>query len=179
MNYNLTKEIINHIFLSFSIVNDKNTNINGKSLKSKEFLINKNISFQDEYGNIIKNNIWGSEVDFGDEEICLRFILADCTILKENPEYALIISMKNSSTYGLYLTYDNGLLKYPLIGLSLDNINWIEANILSQTALLQSLEMLKDINYNINVLSNYENDYNILLDFIKYYNNYYEIKNEG
>lgn len=178
-NANLTKQIINHIYLSFGIMNDNNIHFDKyKSIKSNEFLSEKKISFEDENKNILKNNMWAIKISFDDTFI--NFYLIDCSISNENKEYAMIIKSDNSIVYGMYLIYNNLSIKDPLFSLSVDDgENWSLATISVQSTLLSVFENLKTSPNVVDSLKISNQDFEIISNFINHYNDFYGYSYEG
>lgn len=173
MNFILTQEIINHVFSGLGITADSNTRF--KSLKSSEFLLSEKVSFEDSEGRNLNNNVWG--VQFTIENSEMKIILADCTIDKNILEYALLVRLKDNPSYGLYSSYPvegNKVDAKPLIAVSVDSNNWMECNTYFQATFLAGMEYAKDSSYFASPCKNYKDDYNLLLSFIKYYNQLYE-----
>lgn len=177
MNKALTQEIINHIFSGFAILQSSNFNsVKFKSLKSPDYLLSEKVSFEDDSGKLLKNNIWG--VQFSIEDAYLKVLLADCSVDKETAEYALLVKLKGSPAYGLYSAYslneNNAVESCPLIAVSVDDQNWMQCNTYFQATFLAGMENAKDVTYAPSNCTEYKEQYNLLLSFIKYHNHIYE-----
>lgn len=176
MNKQLTQEIINHIFSGFSILKSEDFNYKKyKSLKSSDYLLSDKISLQDDDGNTINNSIWG--IQFAIEDHYLRILLANCSLDKTVAEYAMLIKLKDSPSYGLYSAYsldkDFKVDNCPLIAVSVDNQNWMKCNTYLQATFLAGMENAKDASYAITNCTDYQSEYNCLLSFIKFHNKIY------
>lgn len=171
MNKALTQEIINHIFSGFSVLQSGYfNNSKFKSLKSSEFLLSEKVSFEDDDGRMRKNNIWG--VQFTIENSPLKILLADCSVEKNILEYAMLVSLKDSPSYGLYSAYsldDEKIDSVPLIAVSVDNQNWMSCNTYFQATFLAGMENTKELTYAPSNCTDYKSNYNLLLSFIKYH----------
>jgi hypothetical protein len=175
MNKQLTEQIINHIFSNLMIINQSNfNNKKFKSLKSSDYLLNEKLSFSDEESNkIIKNSIWGVQLSF--EKVKLKILLGDCSIDPDVLEYALLVSMDSSASYGLYSAYsiNKNIDNDSLIALCVDNKTWLPTNIAIQASFLSGMENVKDIAYSMQKCEDYKEQHELLLSFIKYHNNIY------
>lgn len=170
MSKNLLQEIINHIFNGFSILNPLD-NGKFKSLKSSEYLLSDKLSFEDEAGNLLKNNVWG--VQFKLENNDFKILLGDCSVDKNVLEYALVVKLAENPAYGLYSAYsttDKVIDSCPLIAVSVDNQNWMTCNTYFQATFLAGMETAKDLAYTATYCSNYQEHFNILTSFIKFHN---------
>lgn len=175
MNKVLLNEIIKHIFSGFYIFSEDNNKF--KSLRSKDFLLKEKVSFQDESGKEITNNVWGIELSIQGAD--LKILLSDCSITKSKEgllEYCMLLKLKDNPAYGLYFTKSqsgDSSENYPLIAVSSDSSNWMTCNTYLQATLLAAMENVKDYAYSWNTCKDYKTHYDLMLSFIKYYNNYY------
>ena len=172
MNKPLMQEIINHIFSGFSILSSNYfDNTKFKSLKSEKFLLAEKIFFEDDSGKSLKNNIWG--IQFTIENNFFKVLLADCSVEKETAEYAMVVSLKDSPSYGLYSAYslDNShqIDSCPMIAVSVDKQNWMRCNTYLQATFLAGMENVKELTYAPSYLSDYKKEHELLLSFIKYH----------
>lgn len=180
MSNKLTEEIINHIFSNLFIINNSQFDNNKfKSLKSDDFILNKNISFEDENGQEIKKNIWGVQIMI--EKQPFKMLLADCSIEPNIAEYCLIVSLSDAPTYGVYSCYSfkDPLDSQALIAISVDKQNYMQCNMYLQATFLAGMENLKDIPYTMEKVSDYDQEYNLLLSFLNYHNFIFGDNNEG
>ena len=178
MNIELTKHIINHIFLSFSIIENNNLDFKKySSIKSPSFCSDKKISFEDEFGKSVKNNLWGIQISF--EDTFIKIFLADCTINKNNQEYAMILKSEENIAYGIYLAYEQNNFIDPLFSIVDDNSNWSEASISMQASLLSVLENLKYVQNTVDTAKVSMQDYSLISDFVNHYNKFYGYSYEG
>jgi hypothetical protein len=181
MNKKLTEQIINQVFSNLLIINSNEFNQKKyRSIVSDEFLLDMKISFQDESGIEIKNNIWGVQLVI--EEQPLKMLLANCSIEPNILEYSLIVSLKDTPAYGLYSAYsvnNDSTEQHALIALSADRQNWIKCNTYLQATFLAGMENLKDIPFSMSKVTNYSEEHNLLLSFINYHNFIFGEPDEG
>lgn len=179
MNYELTNQIIRHVYHCLGLrLPDKKTNI--YSIMQPEFLTDKKISFEDG----AKNNVWAVEFQTSKkEESEVKLILADMS--QDNvPEYALLVTVKDSPSFACYLTYAEYNLNSdedvypPMIACCLQQASWSECNVYLQASFLCGMEKIKDISSTIKKSFD-ENLYLQLISFIQYYQNTTEQNNEG
>lgn len=174
MNKELTSQIIKHIFAGLAIIPSNFTDLNKtKSLKSKEFLLKETIDF-DTANESLKNHIWGCQLSVDKQEI--KILLGNCSS-SDSEEYALLIQLKDSPSYGCYLMVND--LNKSLIACSIDNKKWLQCNTYLQATFLAGMENIKEIGLVWNKCINYTENYQSLQSFIKYYNLVYEAEYEG
>lgn len=174
MNTDLREVIVRHILSSFAVIPSSFVNLDKtRTLKHKDFLLQETISFTDEQGSLIKNKIWGCQFTIEGKE--MRILLGDCSQDNSLPEYALLVSMKESPSYGVYLI-DEPQSRDSLIGCSLDNKNWMECQTYLQATFLAGMEQMKDVNVQYTKCTDYKDQYRSLLSFIKFHNLIYEAK---
>ena len=173
------EHIIKHIFANLFIFPSVFVDVNKtKSLMTKEFLLNEKIHYE----NDIKNNIWGCQVLIENSE--MKVLLGDCSQDINVPEYCLLVQLKDAPAYGLYIIYDKnnvGVDPDPLISCSLSSDKesaWIDCNTYLQATFLAGMEQIKDYKLTWNKCSNYLQQYELMLSFIKHYNSFYENKYE-
>lgn len=172
MNIKLTEQIINHIFSNFLIINASEFDQKRfKGIKSSDFLLDKKVSFEDDNNQKIENNTWGVQLSVEGQQV--KILLADCSVSKDVAEYALIVAVKDVPTYGVYSAYSTSsearVNSLALIALNADKQNWVQCNIQIQATFLAGMEQIKDIPYNLERLSNYSDEYNLLLSFLNYH----------
>ncbi len=176
MNKNLTKEIVHHIFSGLGVApNSLANNIKFESIKSKKYLLSEKLSFLDEDQNNIKNHIWGAQL-FVDKQN-LKILLGDCATDSEVLEYAAVVHLQDSPTYGMYLNYNltSSNQDYnPLIAVSMDGVNYMACNNYLQATFLAAMENVKNFQFNWGVVEAYQAEHKSLLSFIKYYDKFYE-----
>lgn len=173
MNKKLLQEIIRHIFFNFAITSPELINFKKvKSLKSSEFFLEKKQIYDDN-----DNNLWGCQISYESNEF--KILLMDCSQDKDINEYALLISIKNSPTYGLYIIDSDQVDDEPLIACSINNKDWMECNTYLQATFLAGMEQIKDLGFDWTKIKDYDKNYECLLSFINFHNNVYEVINEG
>ena len=179
MNRKLTEQIAYHILANLGVfssgfVDSENT----QSIVDKSFLLPEKISFTDE-GKVIRKNIYGCQVTIETKE--LRLLLADCTQENEYPEFALLVQLKDSPSFGLYIVAaKESVDSEVLIAVSADHKNWMPCSMYLQATFLAGMEQTRDIGFGWSKASNYSEQYKELLSFIKFHHNYYsEEDNEG
>lgn len=139
MNETLKKEIINHIFNKFGLLNREESNI----LKfregplSKKFLLDQKLTFEIE-NNKYSNSIWSGETDV--EGARVQFIIGDLT--EEVPEYSLLLQLDSFPPYAARISLDPedaGSLFFRAEG------QWVEASTLFQAKILVAVESLMEL----------------------------------
>jgi hypothetical protein len=171
MNIILQKHIIIHIFSNFMIIPSDFVNQKSPSLMDKKFLLNEKLSFELEDGSILKNKIWGCQFSADEQE--LNVLLGDCSLDINSPEYCLIIQLKNCPAYGLYLTFNdlNSNNNETLIACSLNQKDWMNCNTFLQSTFLTGMEQIKELGLDWHKISNYKQQYEMMLSFINHYEN--------
>lgn len=177
MNKELTAQIIKHIFSNLGIIGNKlNTNYS-KSLNSKEFLLNDKIKFELSDGTILNNKVWGCQYTSNNQN--LKILLGDCSQDSSDFSYCLIVQLDNSPSYGMILNLDPAVENDPLIAYSINNKDWIVCNTYLQATFLAGMEQLKELGLSWNICHSYNEQYQMMLSFIKYHEFYYEENSEG
>ncbi len=172
MNQTLTLEIIKHVFANLAIISSNFININKtKSLLNKDFLLPEKLVFEDENGEINKN-IYGCQFEVSHQD--MKILLGDCS--QEVPEFSLLVKLKDSPIYGLYLSLDD---LNPFIGVSLNGTDWMECNTYLQATFLAGMEQIKELGLGWVKCTDYQESYSALKNFIKYYGDFYARKEEG
>ena len=160
MNIDLRTEIVKHIFSNFGIIPSQYLN-KIHSLINDNFMIKEKISFEDDFGKTLQNNIWGCQLSIDNQEV--KVLLADCTQEDEILEYYLLIHLKEAPAYCMYLNSNNqSKLCY-----SVDSQLWMDCSIFLQSTFLAGMEQLKEIGFSWNKVSNYDLEYKSLIKFIK------------
>lgn len=183
MNRVLMTDIVRHILSNFAVipssfVDSKKT----KSLMSKEFCLHETLPFQSENDEVIQNKIWGCQISAEQQE--LKILLGNCTQEEGLPEFCLIVQLKNTPAYGLYLVYYNNLSpetidNEALIACTLNGQEWMECQTYLQATFLAGMEQIRDIGLSWNKCTDYQDQYKLMLSFIKFHNQIYEAKYEG
>jgi hypothetical protein len=177
MNYALMHEIIKHIFANLAIIPSKFIDLNNTiSLRDKKFLLHEKLTFEAEDGQEIKNKVWGCQLSAEQQE--LKILLGDCTHDSSVSEYCLVVQLKNSPAYGLYLRFnDLGESDEPLIACTLDGKSWMQCNTYLQATFLAGMENLKDLGLSWNKCHDYKDQFELMLSFIEFYDQFYEVSN--
>lgn len=181
MNKSLREEIVKHVFSNFAIIPSRFVNLDkSKSLASKEFLLPEKIPFVDADGSVTSNKVWGCQISAELQEI--KILLGECTQDKDYPEYALLIFMKNAPSYGVYLvtsTTNDEIDGEALIAVTMNSKDWLECRTYLQATFLAGMEQIRDVGLSWNKCTNYKDQYETLLSFIKFHTTVYEDKYEG
>lgn len=173
MNKKLRETIVKHVFASFALIPSDFINLNTtKSIKSKEYLLSDRIPFALEDGSEEEKNVWGCQFTVDSQEI--KILLADCSLEKEIPEYALLVHLKDNPFYGVYLVCSNQIDTESLIGCSMDGTSWMECNTYLQATFLAGMEHIKDIGLAWNKCSGYKDELKSLKEFIQFHHAVYE-----
>lgn len=183
MNKKLTEQIVYHIFSNLGILPSTFINLDGtKSLIDKQFLLPEKLKFEIENEEIIQKNIYGCQISITDSKE-FKMLLADCTQEKNLPEYALLVQLKDSPTFALYLVF-NQLVDDPpeteaMIAVSPDFKHWMPCSPYLQATFLAGMEQLRDLGFGWNKCLDYQDQYQQLLSFIKFHSKFYEADDEG
>lgn len=182
MNRILMENIVKHILSNFVVISSSFVDLNKtKSLMNKEFCLTETLSFIHDNEQVTKNKIWGCQISAEQQE--LKILLGDCSQDKNIPEYCLIVQLKGAPAYGLYLV-NNHLLKEsidsePIIACTLNGQEWMECQTYLQATFLAGMEQIRDTGLAWNKCTDYKEQYNLMLSFIKFHNQIYEAKYEG
>lgn len=178
MNKNLTQAITKHIFASLLIVPCDFINYDrSKSLNSKEYLLDKKITFKEE-GVYYQNNLWGCQISTSEQGI--KLILANCATGSYNEEYCLIVAVNNLPVYGLYLASDKIEDNYSLISVSADNgKNWMPCKTFLQATFLAGMEQIREVALNWERCADYEKEFEMIKSFLSHRESLSEVSYEG
>jgi len=181
MNYDLMRKIIQHIMANLIIMPSDIVNSDkSKSLISNDLLLKNKLNFEED-GIKFQNNIWGCQISAEQQEI--KILVGDCAQDKKMPEYCLIVQLKDAPAYGLYLmfteVFDESMNPEPMIAVSINNKDWMECSTYLQATFLAGMEQIKDLGLSWNKCSNYSENYELMLSFIKFHNQFYEAAYEG
>jgi len=166
MNNLLLEQIIKHIFANFVIIPSDFVNLDKtKSLLIKDYLLDKKICFKED-DIIVNNNIWGCQISSGEQ--FLKILVANCSINKSIPEYCMLINLEKRPIYGMYLVCSDK--SNPNLSCSLNGSEWITCNTFLQGTFLAGMENIKELNFNWNKCSNYDEEYKMIKSYITYYN---------
>jgi hypothetical protein len=178
MNKKLTEQIAHHILANFgvlpaSFIDWQHT----QSLADKQYVMSDKLVFENEDSETIKNSIYACQVTApGSKE--LKIVLGDCTEDGGTPEYCLIVHLKDSPTYGVYLFYDHSESE-AMIAVNIDNKGWMPCETYLQATFLAGMERIKDLFLTWNKCTEYKEEHQSLLSFIKFHDSFYEESNEG
>lgn len=180
MNKELTSTIIQHILANFLIISSSFVSKETQSLVSEDFLLDKTIKFDydDDFNTKPVSSyekIYGTQVSYADQEIKIIFTRIDFD------EYFMIVQLKGSPSYGLYIrsTQDEEerypIIYYvdPLIACSLDGKSWMECQSYLQATFLAAMEQIKDLGLSWNKCQAYQEQYEQLVSFIKFKDDFF------
>ena len=180
MNPNLRAEIVKHIFANFGVIPSKYVSDKTRSLINKEYLLSEKVTFKDE-GGVIENRVWGCQLSSDIQEV--KILLADCTQEEQSPEYCLLVQLKNTPAYGVYLIFNESfgdqINSACMIAYSLDSTSWSECGTFLQATFLGGMEQIRETGFAWNKVTNYQEQYKSLVSFIKYHSSIYEAEYEG
>lgn len=175
MNDALLEQIIKHIFYNLSIIKSPIINYDKtKSIMSPEFILENKLLFEIESENhILKNNIWGCKSIIDQKDMII--MLGDCSQNIDYKEFCVIVQLKDTPAYGLYLNIDdkNTINSNPLLSISMDNKTWTNCNVYLQATFLAAMENIKYIDSSWIKYEDYKNHYHMMLSFIEHYNDFY------
>lgn len=182
MNPKLTEQIAFHIFANLGVLHADFINHElSKSIIDKTYMLQEKVSFEIE-GKVIRNNIYGCQVTVADGKE-LRLMLADCTQETDFPEYALMVQLKDSPAFGVYMIYtkkvDEKVDPETLIAVSTDKGIWMPCSTYLQATFLAGMEQIRDLGFGWTKVTNYADLHKQLLSFIKFHQNIYWEDNEG
>ncbi len=183
MNRYLAEQIAYHILANLGVlpadfVNHEVT----KPIIDKQFVLPEKISLETQDGSVLRRNVYGCQVTIADTKE-FKMLLADCTENKEFPEYCLLVQLKDAPAFGVYLMY-TGLSEEPmdsevLIAVSNDKKHWIPCSTYLQATFLAGMEQIRDLGFGWMKCSNYQEQYQQLLSFIKFHHGFYGATDEG
>jgi hypothetical protein len=172
MNKPLTYEIIKHVFTNFGLVNYSDSNLNWKSLLTKEFLLRYKISLIDGKKEHT-NKVWGCQQLIGAQQVTI--LVGDLSI-ENDLAFCLLVQLKDAPAYGLYFgTHEDDCL----MACTVNNESWLQCNIHLQATFLAAMEHMKDVGFFWKKAENCEDQYELMLSFIKYYDSLLGENNEG
>jgi hypothetical protein len=174
MNLKLLEQIVRHIFANFMIVSSEFVNEKrSKSLMSTDFLLKEKLSFDTDNGKIF-NRVWGCQLSALDHEV--KILLGDCSQDTLTKEYCLLIQLKGSPAYGLYLidTDDSEISAEPMIACTMNEKDWLECNTYLQATFLAAMENLKELGFTWKKCTDYKSQYEMMKSFIEFHDAHYE-----
>jgi hypothetical protein len=175
MNRELTEQIAYHILASLGVL--PATFINAEkisSLNEKQFILTETISFEEDSA---LHSIYGCQIITADNTE-LKILLADCTQAASIPEFCLIVQLKDSPAYGVYLIF-NKLVAYDppsseaMIAVNMEK-NWMPCDTYLQATFLAGMERIKDLGLGWGKCSSYQEQYKLLLSFIKFHDVFFD-----
>lgn len=177
MNFNLMEEIIRHVFSNLGVVPSLGIDLNkSSSIRDKDFLLSEVLTFVDEKGAEIKNSVWGCHILAPQNSKGLTILLGDCTQYSDIPEFCLVVQLDGAPAYGLYLVYNDlkeDCLSDPLIGVSVNNKDWMPCDTYLQATFLAGMEQIRDLSLGRGKPSDYKSQFDLLQSFIKFHNLFY------
>lgn len=178
MNLALREEIVKHVFANLgmhygSYVDTKKT----RSLISKDFLLKEKLSFRDSQEQTIQNKVWGCQVSVDKSD--LKILVGDCSQSKDLPEYCLIIQLTGSPAYGLYLICSDKVDSEAMIAVNVNNNGWMECGTYLQATFLAGMEQIRDVGMNWNKCTNYQEQFEIMENFLKFQSTMQGVDDEG
>jgi hypothetical protein len=181
MNTKLTHEIVYHILASLGVLPARFVDHQKiQSLVDKKFMLPEKVVLQTEDG-ILRKNTYGCQVSITDSKD-LKMLLGDCTQDTDLPEYCLLVQLKDMPLFGAYLVFnskDEDIDSEPLIAVSVDKKNWMPCSIYLQATFLAGMEQIRDLRFGWTKCSNYQDQYQMMLSFIKLHHNFYGGNSEG
>ena len=171
MNKDLLLAIVKHVFAGFFIIPADFIDFHKtKSLMSKDFLLSENIISRLE-DQELSHKVWGCHISVSTKDMIV--LLADCTVDKEYPEYAMFVQLTGGPAYGLYLV-NNEEDPSAFMALSIDNKSWLECRTHLQASFLVGMENIKHEYLTQEKCANYKAQFDSFLSFIKFYEENYE-----
>lgn len=183
MNRRLTETIAHHVLANLAVLPssfiDKERT---RSIIDKQFLLPEKLTFQDNGETVFRASVYGCQVTVASTKE-FKILLADCTEDPDLPEYCLTLQLKDAPVFGVYLMYTELMENPPdseaLIGVSVDEKHWMPCSAYLQGTFLAGMEQIKDLGFGWIKCTNYKNQYDALLSFIKFHHDFYEVNNEG
>lgn len=183
MNRKLTEQIAYHVLANLGVLPATFISQAGlQSLIDKQFLLPEKLSFETETGEVLRKNVYGCQISVTDSKE-FKMLLADCTQDQDLPEYCLLIKLKDSPTFGVYLLF-NQLVSDPpdsevMIAVSADSKHWMPCSTYLEATFLAGMEQLRDLGFNWNKCTSYQEQYQQLLSFINFHSKFYGADDEG
>lgn len=183
MNNKLTEQIAYHILanlgvLPSSFVNREST----RSIVDKDFLLSEKLTFKSENDQVIRKNIYGCQVSVVDSKE-LRILVANCTEDEALPEFCALVQLKDAPAFGVYLIFTQHsketLDPEALIAVSTDKKNWMPCSTYLQATFLAGMEQIRDLGSGWGKCTDYQDQYQQLLLFVKFHHSFYGVADEG
>lgn len=183
MNEKLSEEIAYHIFSNIGIFPSSFVDQGkSKSIVSKDFILNEKISFINDENKAINKNVYGCQISITGEKN-FKMLVGDCTQDKDLPTYCLLIQLKDAPAYGIYMAFDKSIKESVytevLFGVNQNKKYWMPCTIYLQATLLAGMEQLRDLTTTWEKCIDYKEEYEQMLEFIKFHDNFFGGANEG
>jgi len=171
MNQDLLEQIVKHVFSNLMVIPSIYINVDkSKSLMEKEYLLPDNIPFDVEGGATVNNRVWGCQISADQQEV--KMLLGDCTEDPNFPEYALIVHLKDSPAYGVYIVNnlkDSNVNLDAMLAVTMDGTGWLECSTFLQSTFLAGMEQIRELGLGWHKCTNYQKEYDMLLSFINFH----------
>lgn len=168
MNHRLTQQIVKHVFSNLKIINSDLVKQDSLSIIDKEFLLPETINFEDDDGcGIIENHLWGCQ--FPVENKNLKILVCDASV-DEVQEFATIIHLSDTPTYGLYLDTSDEWGIDSMIACSVSGQEWAKCSTYLEATFLAAMEQLKHHVVFPTLCQEYREEYKAVLTFLEHYN---------
>lgn len=165
MNQDLIEQIVLHIYSQFAIIPSSFVDLGKtKSLRSKEYLLLDKLTFELDDNSSIQNRVWGCQLKVQNDTMTV--LLGDCTLDKEQPEFALIFSTNDTPTYGLYLCPGQSVIAY-----SLNDKDWLQSSTYLQATFLAAMEQIRELGMKWEKSSSDDKLFSSLKSFIQFKSN--------
>lgn len=175
MNKELTEQIICQILSGLGIWPSDSINIEiNKSLLDKQYLLSDKLTFEID-NDLLNCNLHGCQITTSDNKQ-FKILAANCTQDSLLPEFCFLVHLQDSPTYCGYLIFNKSNYQYDseaMIAVTTDNKNWMPCNIYLQATFLAGMERLKDLCFSWKSCNSYQDEYKLLLSFLKFHNSFY------
>lgn len=170
MRYGLTDCIVEHIFDNLGISLQRTASLRDPVFQLKETI---------EYDDVYQAPLYGAE--FTIEKSHFRMLLADFSDSETYSEYAMVIKLTGSPTYGCYLFIDGaiGTPEDGLICFAAKPNTWLKASISIQATFLAGMENLREVNTSWTKPKKYQDLLEELKSFYEYQNNINDKRDEA
>lgn len=154
--------IVKRIFEYFGIPN----RYVGFTMQEQPYMLKKEISIELEDGEVLQKNIWGIEGKISNSII--RALLADITVSSDFKEYILVFQLDNLTVYALKLEEGKEAVNRAFFAINGENKSWVELSNLLLAKLLVGVEQLNELFINYQPITNYQELYQYLINFLNY-----------
>jgi hypothetical protein len=183
MNIKLTEQIAYHVLSNLGVLPSNFVNREStRSIVDKDFLLSEKITFNTEGGAVLRKNIYGCQVTVADSKE-LKILVANCTEDETLPEFCALVQLKDSPAFAIYLMFTHlskeALDPEPLIAVSTDKKNWMPCSTYLQATFLAGMEQIRDLGFGWSKCTDYQDQYQQLLLFIKFHHSFYGVADEG